>query len=367
MLYMPIVKLFYEENNLDNFDLFLLHAVYSLIIFAVEIPSGYLSDAWGRKKTMLLGLFFGLIGFSAYSLSFGFLGFLLAEITLGLGQGFISGTDTALLYDSLLQEKKHKDYIKYEGRIAASGNLSEALAGITVTLLAFDSMRNYYCIQILMMAVALVAGLFIIEPRVHNINLEVNWKSIIGTVRDTLWKNRQLSKYILFSSIIGFASLTMAWFAQIFLFETGIKKANFGVLWTLLNIMVAIGSLSSHKIDQFFHKKNSLLYILIFLSGGFFLASRFVSVYGIALLLVFYFVRGTAHPILKERINIRTSSNVRATVLSIRSLLIRILFATFGPLFGWYTDKISLSFALMLCGFIVLIPGFLLVYSLRKK
>lgn len=367
MLYIPVVKLFYEENHLRDFDLFLLHAIYSAIIFIVEIPSGYLSDVWGRKKTMLLGLLFGVIGFITYSFSYGFLGFLLAEVALGFGLGFVSGTDSAILYDSLLQENKQKQYIKYEGRITASGNLAEAMAGIAVTILAFDTMRNYYRLQIVFMVFALIAACFLIEPNIHKAGLKIHWKSIVSIVKDTLWKNRRLSKYVLFSAIIGFASLTMAWFAQIYLFEAGVRKADFGVLWTLLNLMVAFGSYSSHKIDRIFHKQHSLIFILIFLSGGYFLSAHFISIYGIGFLLIFYFIRGMAHPILKERINTLTTSNVRATVLSVRSMLIRLMFAVLGPLLGWYTDKISLSFALTLCGFIVLIPGIILVYSLHKK
>ncbi len=364
---MPVVKLFYEENHLTNFDLFFLHAVYSAIIFLIEIPSGYLSDAWGRKKTLLLGLLMGLLGFITYSLSYGITGFLIAEIALGLGQGFVSGTDSALLYDSLYQENKQKQYIKYEGRIAASGNFSEAMAGIVVTLLAFEYIRHYYQLQIVFLAIALIAGGFLVEPKTHKADIEVHWKSIINIAKDSLWKNHQLSKYVIFSAIIGFASLTMAWFAQIYLFEAGVKKANFGVLWTVLNLMVAIGSYSSYRIDQILHKRNTLIYILVFLAGGYFISSQFISIYGIAFLLIFYFVRGAAHPILKDRINSLTKSNIRATVLSVRSLIIRILFAGFGPLLGWYTEKISLSFALILCGCIISLPGIMILFSLPKK
>lgn len=85
MLYMPIVKLFYEENGLDNFQLFLLHGVYSLVIALLEIPSGYAADIWGRKNALIMGTTFGSIGFAIYSFTYGFWGFLLAELALGVG------------------------------------------------------------------------------------------------------------------------------------------------------------------------------------------------------------------------------------------------------------------------------------------
>lgn len=368
MLYIPAVKLFYAENSLSDFDLFLLHAIYSFVIFTVEIPSGYLADVWGRKKTIITGMFFGIIGFGAYSMSWGFWGFLLAELALGIGQGFISGSDTAILYDSLSEQKKVEKYLKHESRITGSGNIAEALAGIVFTVLAFSSMRGYYYIQTGLSAIGFMGAWFLVEPKVHLSKTKVSLQSILEIVRDTLWKKPQLNRYIFLSSIIGFASLSMAWFAQIFLYEAGVEKANFGIVWTALNLMVAIGSFSSSWTDRLLGPRHILLFLLIFLSGGFILSSLTISFWGIGFLLVFYFVRGTAHPIMKDRINKLTESNVRATVLSVRSLIIRILFAVLGPLLGWYTDRLSLSFALMLCGLIVLFPGvFLVARILRNK
>ena len=57
-----------------------LQAVYSIAIGVLEIPSGYLADVIGRRKTLILGAIFGTLGFATYSFSYGFLGFLIAEV-----------------------------------------------------------------------------------------------------------------------------------------------------------------------------------------------------------------------------------------------------------------------------------------------
>lgn len=361
MLYMPAVKLFYAENSLNDFELFLLHAIYSFIIFLAEIPSGYLADVWGRKNTIVAGMFIGIVGFGVYSISYGLWGFLLAEIALGIGHAFISGSDSAILYDTLLEQKRADKYLKFESGITGSGNLAESLAGLVFTLLAFSSMRGYYHIQTVLTAIGFIAALFLFEPKLHISRVEVSFQSILNIVRETLWKKSQLSRYIFFSSIIGFASLSMAWFAQIFLYDAGVEKANFGIVWTALNLMVMLGSFSAYKTDKLFGPRYVLIFLLVFLAGGYLLAAQTISFWGIGFLLIFYFVRGTAHPIMKDRINRLTASNVRATVLSVRSLIIRILFALLGPILGLITDRISLSFALMLGGIIILVPGIFLV------
>lgn len=57
-------------------------------------------------------------------------------------------------------------------------------------------------------------------------------------------------------------------------------------------------------------------------------------------------------PVLKNYINVLADSDVRATVLSIRSLIIRAFFAVIAPLFGWMADMISLNQALTIIGIV---------------
>lgn len=367
MLYMPVVILYYINNHLTTFDLFFLHGVYSLVIALLEIPSGYMSDVWGRKPTMMAGLFFGFIGFGVYSLTAGRWGFLLAEVMLGIGQSFISGNDTALLYDSLQQENKQHKYLKHEGRMTSVGNFSEGLAGIVVSLLALSTIRYYYYLQTLLSLIALLGAFFLVEPTLRKYYRKVEWNDIVDTVKVTLLKHPQLSRYVLFSSFIGFASLSMAWFAQTFLYTIGIKNSLYGYIWSALNFIVSLGAFASVQVDRVLGIRKSLIAMLVMLVGGFFLASQMISFTGLALLSLFYFARGFAHPILKSQINKLATSDVRATILSVRSLSIRILFTAFSPLFGWMTNKINLSFALMLCGTTILIPGIVLVVGIFKN
>ncbi len=55
LLIMPIVALFYTDNGLDTFDIYLLQGIYSCSVALLEIPSGYMADVIGRKKSLILG------------------------------------------------------------------------------------------------------------------------------------------------------------------------------------------------------------------------------------------------------------------------------------------------------------------------
>ena len=60
-------------------------------------------------------------------------------------------------------------------------------------------------------------------------------------------------------------------------------------------------------------------------------------------------MRGIITPLLKNQININTKSNIRATVMSIRSFILRISFAIIAPILGYLADNNSVynSFLLM--------------------
>jgi hypothetical protein len=88
---------------------------------------------------------------------------------------------------------------------------------------------------------------------------------------------------------------------------------------------------------------------------GYLALSRFHLPGGLVILYLFYLVRGYATPVLKDYINRITASHIRATVLSVRNFIIRLLFALLGPLLGWVKDIYSLPQALLLAGSIFLV------------
>lgn len=355
MLFMPIVVPFYESNGLTMKDIMLLQAVYSIAIVVLEIPSGYLADVIGRRKTLILGAVFGTFGFATYSFSNGFIGFLVAEIILGFGQSCISGADSAMLYDSLLEKGQEKKYSRFEGRITSLGNIAEAAAGIIGGLLAGITLRTPYIAQAFVAFIALPAAITLVEPLRKVPLMKAGIMEIVHIARFALFENRILRRNIIFSAIIGTATLTMAWFAQPFFEFVNIKIGWFGLLWTTLNLTVAITSYTAHRLESKLGLKWSILLIALLIPMGYIALGRFHTSYGLIILYLFYLVRGYATPVLKDYINRVTQSNIRATVLSVRNFIIRLLFALTGPMLGWVKDVYTLPQALTLAGIIFLV------------
>lgn len=365
-LVMPIVVLFYQENGLTMSQIFLLKSIYSIAMVATELPSGYLADVWGCRKTLLLGAILGTVGIIIYSLSAGFVMFAFAEITLGIGFSFVSGADSALLYDSLKAENREDEYIKYEGRITSAGNFAEALAGVAGGLLATISLRTPYYFQIFVAASAIPAALFLKEPQHVLDKVRLTLTEIVTVVKMT-YQQKEMRSAIMVSSFTGAATLTFAWFVQPYFQKAGVPVSIFGILWTLLNLSAGIFSMFSYRIERLLGKRNSILFIVITLSLGFIATSMEISLLGIGILFGFYMVRGIATPILKDYINQYTDSKVRATILSVRNFEIRIIFAAIGPLLGYLTDTFSLNVALLVSGLIYFIAAMIGALPILRK
>lgn len=352
MLYMPIVVLFYESNGLQMKDIMILQAVYSIMIVILEIPSGYMADVWGRKRTILMGSLLGVAGFTIYGTSYGFWGFLIAEIILGIGQSFVSGADSAMLYDSLLENRKEKKYSKFEGRISSLGNLAEAAAALLSIALVTISLRTPYHGQIIVAALAVPAAMTLSEPVRHKKLMNMDFLEILKISRFALFENRVLRRNILFSAFTGCATLTMAWFAQKFFEYSNIDKIWFGLLWASLNLTVAFASFFAYKVEAYLKPRGTIILISLAIPLGYIFLSISGLVWGLGVLFMFYLVRGYATPVLKDYINRITGSEVRATVLSVRNFIIRICFSAAGPLIGWANDAYDLPTALLLGGII---------------
>lgn len=355
-LVMPIIVLFYEEHRLGLQDVFILKSVYSVAAVALEVPSGYLADVWGRKRCIVAGcvLFFG--GYLCYSLTSTFAAFLVAEILLGIGQTMINGADSALLYDTTVHHGRENLYLRYEGRITMIGNFAEAVAGIFGGLLAVYSLRYPFYAQAVVAFVGIPAAMALREYAPAN-KVQSPWEEILRILKYSLITNKKLCCNIMYSGIIGAATLTMAWFVQPVLMQLETPTEWYGIIWTVLNLTVGVAALYSDRVEQLFGMNKMNILILSVIAGGYVALAYNLTYAGLGILLLFYIFRGFATPILKGYINQMTFSEMRATVLSIRNFVIRLMFAAIAPFIGWLNDMYSLQVALLASAALIFIPG----------
>jgi len=368
-LVMPVIVPFYKNMGLTITEIMMLKSVYSIVIVALEIPSGYFADVIGRKKTLVAGAFLGALGFVIYSFSGSYAGFIVAEISLGAGQSFISGADSAMLYDTLMSGRREKEYTRFEGINASVGNFSEAFSGIAGGAIALISLRFPFYAQAIIASTAIPAALTLVEPKEIYEKRKTGLKDILNILNTIIIKERNLRFNLLFSSIIGAATLLMAWFAQPLFEKMLLPLALYGTVWTGLNLVTGGSSILAHRIERRLGESGTLKIIAVVIPVLMFFSGLVPGYAIIPLLVVFYLLRGIATPVLKDYINKNTGSEVRATVMSLRDMVIRVFFSLFAPLAGWLSDNYSLGAGLAVSGSFILLLSLITLFlflSFRK-
>ena len=88
--------------------------------------------------------------------------------------------------------------------------------------------------------------------------------------------------------------------------------------------------------------------------------------FGLIFIFIIYYLRGVVTPLLKNQININTTSNVRATVMSVRSFVLRISFAIVAPILGYLADNNGLEDSYLILSVLIICVSTISVIGLKK-
>jgi MFS family permease len=156
VLLYPLYALLFADAGLTTGQISTLFALWSVVSFAAEIPSGALADTWSRRRLYALGAFGTAAGFAAWTLWPAYPGFALGFVLWGLGGALASGALEALVYDELAAAGQEHRYARVAGRAGTVAILSMLLA----TLLASPAYLwgGYPLVGALSVVVAAAAG-----------------------------------------------------------------------------------------------------------------------------------------------------------------------------------------------------------------
>jgi len=121
-----------------------LESIYYVGVAVLEVPSGWLSDRFGRKWTLAVSSACLALAYLLFWAGKNFTIFALAQIFLSLGFAAASGTDTALHYESLAGLDRQDEYAKMEGRALGFSFRAGALGALAGGLMAMDHLKWIY-------------------------------------------------------------------------------------------------------------------------------------------------------------------------------------------------------------------------------
>jgi MFS family permease len=368
---MAIITLFWKDHiGLSLTQILLLQGILSVSMVVMEYPSGYVSDRIGYRVSLTLASLLGMVGWGIYTVATTFADVMVAEILLGTSLAFISGSDSALLYETLKQEGSELHYERHQGRMSGYAQGGEALGAVFAGVLYAYAPLLPFFLQIGVWLMALLLTRSMVEPpreiAKHSGHLAEAWR----TARYAFVENKGLRYTILLNSALGIASFYPVWLIQPYMQHAGVPLTWFGPVWCGANLTVAFSSLTSHRANAFLGERFMVLLFLILIAVGYAGLGTIGGIWGFLFYYLLTSMRGLRGPMMLNLTQKECPSANRAGILSLQSLCFRVLFVCTGPLVGMLADRggVRQAFQYLLLGFIVVLPplAFLFFRNLPK-
>ncbi len=365
LLIAPVLIPYYIFHGLSSTQVFVIQASYALAVLLFEVPSGYLADVAGRRTTLILGAVLMPLGFGLYAFSGSFALFIAAEVLLALGNSMRSGSDSALIYDTLLQLRDEERYKKFEGRSFFFTRLGTAASSVLGGLAALVSLHRPFYINIATCSIMLPLSLALVEPARSKLKSDHPWLTILRVAKFS-FAHGELRRLILYGALIQSTGVIAVWASFLYYRSLGISVGLFGVLFAGLQLASAFGARRAHAIEKTVGFRAALA-LPLFIGPCFILLGAFRSTLVILIIPAYAFLWGFTYPVLLDLMNRRIDSEVRATVLSVSSMAACLSYAILAPLFGKLVDARSLSTAFIALGVYFLAYGSIAWISIVQK
>ena len=358
--------LFFIQNGLSLLQIGLLESIFHGTSLLCEIPSGMLADRFSYKTNLYLARLASIV--SSILILFGqgnFWIYAIAMMVNAWSYNFDSGTSTAFLYDSAVEAGQKDRYLQISSFLSGVAEVTRTLGTVVAGFFIHGALAWTYLIAIGLSFLSIILIYFMKEPVAKRGRDEVlTFKTIVLQVRKEWQEKPVLFYWMMTYQLVGTLMCMFYFYYQ--------QKISDLVGWQVSLVML-IGSglnlIAVYVASQIGKKWNSNRVF-----------PTLVALTGLALLLVFsgtpfafllvYLLTDTLYavyqPIYFNDLQGYLPSSVRATMLSINSMLFSLSMIVIFPLTGWLIDRWGLVAVFLVLGLILLLSYPILIISLKR-
>ena len=201
MAWLPVFFLYFNEH-LELKEVLFLESVYYLSVVILEVPSGFFSDRYGRRITLILSSVFFVIAYLIFGIiEPTFIHFSIGQVFLAAAISFNSGTDTAFYFESLQEQGKEDEFSTLEAKVQSSLQYTGAFAVLLGGFVGAVKLNLPYIASLIFVVPALIISFKFKEPKFKTILPELaNKNQIIATL--SYLKNKELKWIFTYSVIV---------------------------------------------------------------------------------------------------------------------------------------------------------------------
>lgn len=348
----------------------ILEGIYHATSIVCEIPSGAVADLLGRKRSMILSRICIAVSCMLMLLSRNFWLFALSFIIQAMGNNFNSGSEEALVYDSMKYLGQEEKYIGVCGRLNMLVEVSQGIATVAGGVLAEYSYFWCYLACLAIAALALLPVLFMQETpkEEEGRKRKTSLRGVVGshfkTSYSILKNDLRIVRLMAYYSVI-FAVYTLCFFySQAYFGELGYSKIKIGVIMLFAGILSCLGAVGSEWIKEKLGRRTGFVsaaaIALSLVCFGFEL-----PVLSAALFVLAGFFNSLLYPVKSEGLNALIPSGQRATLISVESMFFSVAMLLLFPLAGKLSESMGLPVVLAACGILLLL--FAVIWELCEK
>ena len=358
--------LFFIQNGLSLLQIGLLESIFHGTSLLCEIPSGMLADRFSYKTNLYLARL-SSIG-SSILILFGqgnFWIYAIAMMVNAWSYNFDSGTSTAFLFDSAVEAGQKDRYLQISSFLSGVAEVTRTLGTVVAGLFIHGTLAWTYYISIGLSLLSILLIFLMKEPESKNDERDrLSLKRIMVVVKKEWQEKPVLFYWMLTYQLVGTIMCMFYFYYQ--------QKISDLASWQVSLIML-IGSgfnlLAVYLASQIGKKWNSnqVFPILVALTGlvlllvGLKTPFAYLSVY-----LLTNALYAVYQPIYYNDLQAYLPSSVRATMLSINSMMFSLSMIVMFPLTGWFIDSCGFVAVFLVLGLITFLSFPLLMFGLGK-
>ena len=345
----PVIMPFYrDEIGLSFRDFLVGECFFAATVVLLDVPCGWISDQWKRKYVLALGTLLEMCGYAMLLVADSLFTAALAQSVIGIGICLFNGTNSAILYESLMAEGREGEYRKREGKRGGIGLYSVAFASVLGGLMYKFDHNLPVIVSVMMQSVGVLLAMLMDEPERHRKRPEKHpVADIIETTKYAL-VHPEVGLLLIFAGVMFCSTKLIMWTQQPYYTALGLREEAFGLLMAVGFVLGGFSSQMGHKLDG----KVSTYKTLFLAWGAAVIACLGASIgpgwHGVVMLMMGgTCIYGMTAPRVSEAINRHVGSERRATILSTQSLLVSLLFIPVSTLLGRVSDAYGVQAVLV--------------------
>jgi len=334
----------------------------------LEVPSGILADKWGRKKVLIISSIFAISQVIVLIISQNYWHFVLASIFSAISFSFLSGTNTALFYDTLKELKRENEFEKLWARQHIYQQIPLIIAFVSSGFLYKFSQLLPFQLSLIFLVGSLVVTLTLKEPKYHKPIEEI---SVISHFKESIkhiFENNFLRSILIFTILFSIGSDISYGYGQIYLKQLALPVVLFGIAYMFKSLFVTLAANFAPSLRKRISYRNIFAIQIILITALFYVMVLTKSyIVGAICFVLIAIPHGLFIISRSSYLHRHTKSHNRATIESMFSFLVALIFILIEPITGYLADLYTMKFPFLLIAILLTIYCIYYLFFERKK